>query len=178
MDDIWRLMADEDVDIVLAGHEHNYQRWTPMQADGSPNPDGTTQFVVGSGGHELTTYSTVDPRLVANHQGVFGALRLVLSDDRAEYEYIDTDGNVLDAGQVLCEHADDTIPEPEMGTIVNTNGLQALCLAEADYNSETLALLPEGTRVVLGGEPVGEWQPVRCDGQDGFVLNTLIQVDP
>jgi hypothetical protein len=184
MSELWRLIASEGADIVVAGHEHNYQRWTPMDGSGNPHPSGTTQFVVGTGGHDLVTHSTFDPRLVASHQGQYGALQLRLTDGAAEYQYIDTAGNVLDFGTIPCtgspEDAEEVKEAPQtgqMGTIVNTNGLGALCLTKPDYNAATVTLLPDGTRVELRGEPVGDWQPVRCAGKDGYVVTWFIRTD-
>ena len=183
LDDLWRLMVSEGVDIVIAGDEHNYQRWMPMDADGNPDPNGTTEFVAGTGGHELMTFSRHDPQLASNAQGVFGALRLVLRDGSADYEYIDTSGTSLDSGEIRCTAGpadvveDEATARPLMGTIVDTNGLGALCLAQPDYDAAVITLLPDGTRVELHGTPIGDWQPVRCGGQDGYVVSRYVLPD-
>jgi len=32
MTDIWKLMAQNKVDIVINGHDHDYQRWVPLDS--------------------------------------------------------------------------------------------------------------------------------------------------
>jgi hypothetical protein len=184
MNELWRLLASEGVDILVAGHEHNYQRWTPMDADGVPHASGTTQFVVGTGGHDLVTHSQTDARLVANHQGQYGALQLTLSDGEAAFKYIDTAGNVLDSGTIPCTGSPEDAAEVVQaqstgttGTIDGTSGRGALCLAGPDYNAAVIAVLPDGTQVELRGEPIGDWQPVRCADQDGYVVTWFIRTD-
>ena len=51
MNDLWALMAQHGVDIVLTGHDHDYQRWKPLDENGNPSVTGITEFVVGGGGH-------------------------------------------------------------------------------------------------------------------------------
>src|SRR5258706_3110889 len=48
MADIWNLMAQYGVDIVLNGHDHTYQHWVPLDGNRQPDPNGITQFVAGA----------------------------------------------------------------------------------------------------------------------------------
>jgi 3',5'-cyclic AMP phosphodiesterase CpdA len=80
--------------IVLAGHEHDMQRFKPV--------DGITQFVSGAGGHHLYRLRSGDPRLAFGDDRTFGALRLWLQRGRAEYAFFAVDGRVLDAGTLRC----------------------------------------------------------------------------
>ena len=63
MSDIWRLMAQYGVDIVLNGHDHDYQRWVPLDANGNPASNGITEFVAGGGGHSMQHPSQTDGRV-------------------------------------------------------------------------------------------------------------------
>ena len=38
------------VDIVLNGHDHDYERFEPQDGDGNAVADGVREFVVGTGG--------------------------------------------------------------------------------------------------------------------------------
>jgi acid phosphatase type 7 len=51
MRDLWRVLYDMDVEIVINGHDHLYERFAPQTPDGRPDPiKGIRQFTVGTGG--------------------------------------------------------------------------------------------------------------------------------
>jgi hypothetical protein len=108
MNDIWALLAQSGVDIVMAGHDHNYQRWKPLNGSGAVSTTGITQFVAGGGGHGTQQFITSDSRLVVGFDSTpnaFGALRLQLNQYGAGYQYINTAGVMLDSGSVPCSGA-------------------------------------------------------------------------
>src|SRR5215217_400671 len=48
----WQTLWDANADIVLAGHDHNYQRYAPLNPSGiADSARGLREFVVGTGGH-------------------------------------------------------------------------------------------------------------------------------
>ena len=50
LNDVWRLLSDHGVELLMAGHDHTYQRWRPVDANGElASSDGMTQFIVGNG---------------------------------------------------------------------------------------------------------------------------------
>lgn len=103
---IWSMLATAGVDLVLNGHDHEYQRWLPMDGSGNTSPSGITQFVVGTGGHGIQPFARTDARLAAGFDtspGAIGALRLQLTDGFAGYQFINTAGSVLDSGGVACQ---------------------------------------------------------------------------
>ena len=52
---IWALLEQNGVDAILNGHDHTYQRWTPMDASGNPNPNGMPDLIDVTTGHSLGT---------------------------------------------------------------------------------------------------------------------------
>ncbi len=120
MNDIWALLAQYGVDIVLNGHDHNYQRWKPLNGSGAVSTTGITQFVAGAGGHGTQQFITSDSRLAVGFDttpNAFGALRLQLNQRGAGYQYINTAGTMLDSGSVPCSGtpADTTAPTTPTG---------------------------------------------------------------
>jgi hypothetical protein len=105
MTDIWKLLADNKVSIVLNGHDHDYQRWMPLDGAGEPSPTGVTEFVVGSSGHGLQSFTQTDDRLAysnnSNPTG-FGVLQLQLNRNGANFSYRSIDKSVLDSGVIPC----------------------------------------------------------------------------
>jgi hypothetical protein len=93
---VWGSLAGR-ASIVLTGHDHNYQRFKPI--------DGITNWVVGNGGHGLTGVKAGDSRLAAHDTTDYGALRLSLTSGRADYAFVNSAGNVLDSGSVGCDPA-------------------------------------------------------------------------
>jgi hypothetical protein len=101
---VWGLLAAHGVEAVLSGNDHNYQRWQALNAAGAPDPNGVTQFVVGTGGHDPQRAARADPRLATDlhRQHLAGALRLELWPDKAVFAFVATDGTVLDDGELPC----------------------------------------------------------------------------
>ncbi len=105
MIDTWDLLEQYGIDILLAGHEHSYQRFSPERSDGTPSEIGIRQFVVGTGGTRLVNKrQETDGRLVrwtADHHGV---LKLTLHPNGYDWEFITTDGSVWDSGSSACQN--------------------------------------------------------------------------
>lgn len=105
LQDIWSLLAQNGVAMVVNGHEHNYQRWSPLDGSGNPATQGLTQFIVGGGGKNITSFTSSDSRLVTGFDSStdgFGALRLELNEAGAAFQYVRIDGTILDSGVIPC----------------------------------------------------------------------------
>jgi hypothetical protein len=105
MKDIWNLMAQYGVDIVLNGHDHDYQRWVPLDGNGQPSPGGITEFVAGAAGHGLQTFKNSDSRVAYSNDAnpaAFGVLLLQLNKTSANFSYRTTSGATLDSGVIPC----------------------------------------------------------------------------
>lgn len=141
---IWALMAQHGVDIVLNGHDHTYQRWQPLDASGKPSPGGTTEFVVGTGGHSAGSFVTTDSRLAASATG-FGALELTLNQGGAGYSFVSTAHTVLDSGSISCHATSDTTPPSVPG------GLSAVAASKTQVD---LSWSPSSDNVGVTGYDV------------------------
>jgi hypothetical protein len=104
--DIWTLMAQNHVSIVLNGHDHDYQRWVAMDAKGNPSPDGITEFIAGGGGHGVQKIAHTDSRLAfssSKNPDTIGALELSLTSTAASFRYLSINGTTLDSGSIPCQ---------------------------------------------------------------------------
>lgn len=90
---LWEAVRGR-VSIVLNAHEHNSQRFPPME--------GTTQFVAGGGGHDLYARDPRDRRPVFIDDTTEAALRLELLPTEARFAFVARDGRRLDEGRVPC----------------------------------------------------------------------------
>jgi hypothetical protein len=119
MSDIWALLAQYGVDIVMTGHDHNYQRWHPLNGQGMQDPNGMTEFVIGTGGHGIQDFVRPDPDLVVGFDtspSAFGALRMELNPAGAAFQYINLQGHVLDSGSIPCSGAGADVTPPSAPT--------------------------------------------------------------
>ncbi len=115
--DLWGLLAQHGVDLVLTGGAHNYQHWAPLDGAGNPGRYGVTQFVVGTGGHGLQPMQGLDSRVtlaIDQAPQAYGALRLKLNPNGANYDYINAAGKFLDSGVVACNGAPQDTAEPSV----------------------------------------------------------------
>lgn len=105
MTDMWKLMAQYGVSIVVNGHDHDYQRWVPLDGNGNPSSTGITEFVAGAAGHGVQTIVNSDARVAysnSTNPGGFGVLLLKLNSSGASFQYVNTSGSVLDSGVIPC----------------------------------------------------------------------------
>jgi hypothetical protein len=100
---IWQILAQHHVTVALNGHDHDYQRWVPLDASGSPSAAGVTEFVSGAGGHGHQKQVSTDSRLAASDFTDFGALRLALGSSGASYQFVTTSGATADSGSIPCK---------------------------------------------------------------------------
>ena len=111
LDALWRIVATRGKAIVVTGHEHDYERLTKVDANGNANPAGIRSFVVGTGGQAVfgpneTTGNAGQRRAQARSDvridDRFGALRLALRSRTYAWQFVATDGQVLDSGSEAC----------------------------------------------------------------------------
>ena len=98
----WRVLAEHGVDLVLAGHDHNYERLAALDAEGAPSAHGLPSFVVGTGGRNLRAANAPrlgSERLIAD---AFGFLELRLRADSYGWRFRSIDRGVLDEGASRC----------------------------------------------------------------------------
>jgi hypothetical protein len=102
--DAWRVMYEHGVDVVLAGHDHLYERFPPLTPDGEPDPErGIVSFVVGTGGAPLYNYGELDPRSVIRQNTAHGVLALRFESDGYQWEFVAVPGEDFeDRGRGEC----------------------------------------------------------------------------
>ncbi len=114
---IWSLLAQYGVSIVLNGHDHDYQRWMPLDGSGQPVASGVTEFVIGSAGHGIQKIKNTDNRVAYsndNNPAAFGVLVLQLTQGSASFSYQSTNGTALDSGVIPCAHATPVSQAPHL----------------------------------------------------------------
>jgi hypothetical protein len=102
--EFWDILYENGVDLVVNGHEHDYERFLPQSPLGIPDSvKGIEEIVVGTGGAELREFgSNIAPNSVSQITGHHGVLKLTLGDDEYRHAFIDTQGRVWDEGGRKC----------------------------------------------------------------------------
>lgn len=102
MADLWLLLNEFNVDVILSAHDHLYERFAPMTPLGVRDDSrGMRQFIVGTGGAELYTAARAhrnSERIISAH----GVLRLTLNHDGYEWEFVQIGGTRGDVGSGVC----------------------------------------------------------------------------
>jgi acid phosphatase type 7 len=101
MDAIWDTAVAHGVDVVLNGHDHNYERFAQLDSSGQPTSDGTRQFVVGTGGAPLRDPGSPIPGSEKRIKA-WGVLRMDLWADSYGWSFRNVSNSILDSGTTHC----------------------------------------------------------------------------
>lgn len=100
---LFRALYDFGASVLLTGHDHDYERFAPMDSDGVPNRRrGLRSFTVGTGGARLYKTHLARKNSEFWDNKSWGILRLALFADRYEWAFLTVDGQILDAGAGAC----------------------------------------------------------------------------
>jgi hypothetical protein len=100
----WRVLHDAGADVVLNGHDHDYERFAPQTPDAVSDPShGIREFVVGTGGKTHYGFHTIRANSQARNTGTFGVLRLRLRQTGYDWRFVPEPGKTFtDSGHGDC----------------------------------------------------------------------------
>jgi acid phosphatase type 7 len=103
-DAFWRDLYAAGAEVVLGGHRHQYERFTPQTPDREPDPaTGIRQFVVGTGGDDFAPFEPdARPNSEVRIPDTFGVLLLTLRPDGYAWRFVSESGAILDTGEGAC----------------------------------------------------------------------------
>jgi hypothetical protein len=91
----WDILARARADLVLQGHDHDYERFAPIK--------GIRSFVVGTGGSSHYPLLLPRPGSVVRNGTTFGVLRLTLRPEGYDWRFLAVGGGTFtDAGTSRC----------------------------------------------------------------------------
>ena len=101
--EMWRTLYEFGVDIVVAGHDHNYERFAPQDPTGRFDAvRGIRQFIVGTGGTTLRPVGAARPNSEIRGTS-WGVLMLTLEASGYRWEFLTAEpGGLQDAGVGQC----------------------------------------------------------------------------
>jgi hypothetical protein len=102
MKPFWQIGYDHGVDVALAGHDHDQERFVPMTPAGELDPaHGIQQFVSGGGGRSLYAKGTTETGS-AYFRSSFGVLELTLRPHEYSWRFLSPRLRVRDSGSAAC----------------------------------------------------------------------------
>ncbi|MBA2701891.1 MAG: putative Ig domain-containing protein [Chloroflexi bacterium] len=115
----YQALYDFDADLILTGHEHNYERFAPQTATGLADPvRGIRQFVVGTGGAGHYGFGPTLANSEVRNSDTFGVLALRLGATGYGWDFVPEAGKTFtDRGSAACHGADGLLSQP--GTPLN-----------------------------------------------------------
>ncbi|MBI5466727.1 MAG: metallophosphoesterase [Candidatus Kerfeldbacteria bacterium] len=100
---LWQALVDGGADVLLAGHDHDYERFTVMDRNGQAASRGMREFVVGTGGRSLYPFTSIHATSEARSSSGYGVLRLTLHPTSYDWSFQPVAGNTFtDAGTTTC----------------------------------------------------------------------------
>jgi acid phosphatase type 7 len=97
----WRILYRNGVEVVLNGHEHNYERFAPLSPGGRKTARGIREFVVGTGGYYLYRLGRAvhgSQRRLSTH----GVLEMTLRSSSYVWRFAKVGGGTGDRGRTSC----------------------------------------------------------------------------
>lgn len=99
----WEMLYQAGAELVLNGHDHDYERFAPMDPNGNVvRPGGIREIVVGTGGGGTRPFNKTAPNSEFRLAGTFGIMRLTLHPASYDWEFLPTSGSVSDSGSAPC----------------------------------------------------------------------------
>jgi len=101
---LWQALYDNNADVVLEGHEHNYERFAPLSPSGQIDERrGVRSFVVGTGGRSHYPFGRAITGSEVRNSDTFGVLQLTLRADGYDWQFIAESGKPFtDSGSAAC----------------------------------------------------------------------------
>jgi hypothetical protein len=100
----WDALYAANADVILTGHDHNYERFAPQTPAGvADNARGIRSFIVGTGGTELRTLGTTKANSQVFNSTVHGVLKMILSPTGYSWRFLTVAGQTFtDFGSGSC----------------------------------------------------------------------------
>ncbi|MCC6750045.1 MAG: DNRLRE domain-containing protein [Deltaproteobacteria bacterium] len=104
MTELWQALYDYNAELVLSGHDHDYERFAPQTASGAADPArGLRQFVVGTGGKNHYGFNATIANSEVRNADTYGVLRLTLRPGSVDWKFLPEPGKTFtDSGTMVC----------------------------------------------------------------------------
>ena len=91
----WDALYAAHADVVINGHDHDYERFARQTPTGAASTNGIREFVVGTGGKELRSFGTIKARSLVRNATTFGVLKLTLHATSYDWRFVPQAGKTF-----------------------------------------------------------------------------------
>ena len=100
----WDALYDAGADVVLSGHDHDYERFAPQTSSGvADSARGIREFVVGTGGKNHYSFGTIRANSQVRNSDTNGVLKLTLHPTSYDWKFVPEAGKTFsDSGSASC----------------------------------------------------------------------------
>lgn len=101
---LWQALYQYGAEVVVSGHQHNYERFAPQTPTGVANASyGIRQFVVGTGGASLRPFKSRARNSQVRNSDTHGVLVLTLRPKGYSWRFVPVGGKrFTDSGSGAC----------------------------------------------------------------------------
>jgi hypothetical protein len=100
---LWHALYDHGADVVLVGHDHDYERFAPQNVAGAfDRVQGIREFVVGTGGESHYDFESTERNSRVRDSTSFGILSLTLRPRSYVWRFVSAVGSFTDRGSARC----------------------------------------------------------------------------
>jgi hypothetical protein len=101
---LYQALYDYGADVVLNGHDHNYERFAPQDPGGNlDTARGIREFVLGTGGAGHYNWGIPQPNSEVRNNTTFGVMKLTLHPSSYDWEFVPEAGETFtDSGSEPC----------------------------------------------------------------------------
>ena len=127
----WTALYNHDADLVISAHDHTYERFAPQDPNGNLNlARGMREFIVGSGGANHTSFTTIFPNSEIRNSDTFGVLKLTLHPTSYDWQFAPVPGKTFtDSGTQACHGS-----VPDAGPPSQPQNLSATAVSPSQVN--------------------------------------------
>jgi hypothetical protein len=153
---VWQLLYEHGADVVLNGHDHNYERFAPMNPAGELDETfGIRAFVVGTGGVSLYDFRTPIANSVVRDNTSYGVLKMTLKPGRYDWEFLPLEGQTFnDRGSADCNTGKPPAAPQQVQARVSAGTDDAEEIVSTGYmiiNSTDVDLVADGSTLQASG---------------------------
>src|SRR6266540_998120 len=101
---IFQALYDFNAEVVVSGHNHQYERFAPQNPSGGlDTARGIRELVVGTGGRSHYSFGTIQPNSEVRNSDTYGVIKLTLHASGYNWQFLPEAGKTFtDSGSGTC----------------------------------------------------------------------------